>query len=405
VKSKAIILLFYYRSDNELLQAHIVNPPKNKPSETPNDDGEGKLCEVCAKVISKKTFHYHPELLKTCQFCNRKFQRNIESHLKDHDKSKNQCLHNYHLTFTCFFLELECDICGFRYKTIRNIRFHMARHVRNTNYYECDICKKTYSAKSSLKTHKRIHILKEFKCPYEGCNAKLKNYLTQKSHFLTHDKTKRFDCDKCGKNYKRLNSLRRHKQQVHAPIFRYCDLCPAYFKEKLSIRAHIQKIHSFEATYCKICDIKFKLNGHLESHNIIHGKNSQNQIRNHNGKYKCGDCFRTFAYESELKKHSHKRKFGFSCSKCSENFTTQEKLWSHIDIHKAEYPFQCEVCKERFKQINYLNQHALKHKKVENPFICDHCGKEYQRKNHLGAHWKSVKNKKDGIVINKGNKK
>ncbi len=57
------------------------------------------------------------------------------------------------------------------------------------------------------------------------------------------------------------------------------------------------------------------------------------------------------------------------------------------------YPFKCEVCKERFKQINYLNKHAWKHKKIEIPFICNHCGKEFQRKNHLGSHWKMVKDK------------
>jgi hypothetical protein len=84
------IFISYFRSDNEILQAHLMNQPKNKSAETPNDEEEGKLCEVCAKVISKKAFHYHPELLKTCEFCNRKFQRNIESHLKEHDKSKDQ---------------------------------------------------------------------------------------------------------------------------------------------------------------------------------------------------------------------------------------------------------------------------------------------------------------------------
>jgi KRAB domain-containing zinc finger protein len=304
-------------------------------------------------------------------------------------------------------LELECDICGFRYKTIRNIRFHMARHFRNTNYYECDICKKTYSAKSSLKTHKSKHTSKRIKCTYEGCNAEFKSFFALKGHFLTHDKTKRFECDKCGKYYKRLNSLRRHKQQVHAPIFRYCDLCPAHYKEKRELRAHLQRVHSFERTYCKICKIKFKLSGHLVSHNIIHSKNSQSQIRNQDGKYKCADCFRTFAYESEFKKHTHEikwtKKDGCKCSKCSRKFPTQKELWLHIDVHKAEYPFQCEVCKERFKQINYLNQHALKHKKIENPFICDHCGEVFQRKNHLGAHWKSVKNNKINGIVRKRN--
>ncbi len=83
------IFISYFRSDNEILQAHLMNPPKNRPTETSNDEEEGKLCEVCAKVISKKTFHYHLELLKTCKFCNRKFQSNFDTHLKDHDKSKD----------------------------------------------------------------------------------------------------------------------------------------------------------------------------------------------------------------------------------------------------------------------------------------------------------------------------
>jgi hypothetical protein len=68
----------------------LINSLSSKQKETPNDDEEGKLCEVCAKVISKKIFYHHPELLKTCQFCNRKFQHNIDKHLKNHDKSKDQ---------------------------------------------------------------------------------------------------------------------------------------------------------------------------------------------------------------------------------------------------------------------------------------------------------------------------
>jgi hypothetical protein len=64
-----------------------MNPPKNNISESSNDKEEGKLCEICAKIISKNIFHYHPEKLETCEVCNRKFQRNVESHMKDHDKS------------------------------------------------------------------------------------------------------------------------------------------------------------------------------------------------------------------------------------------------------------------------------------------------------------------------------
>jgi KRAB domain-containing zinc finger protein len=277
------------------------------------------------------------------------------------------------------------------------------RHIRNSNYirrFECNICKKVLATRSSLNVHKRIHLKsRPFKCPYPGCRYTSITNAALKSHLVIHNKSNStYKCKVCGKEYARRQGLDKHRRMIHpkkAECYQ-CDLCPATYKDKSYIRRHINEEHLFKDTYCKICNIKFKLKYHLMSHMVTHNTKSEMQRKNQDGKYKCNECFRTFAYESDLKKHSHRRKFGFNCSKCSKKFPSQTELWLHVDVHKAEYPFKCEVCKERFKQINYLNRHAWKHKKIENPFICDHCGKEFQRKNHLGTHLKFFKEKKLG---------
>jgi hypothetical protein len=57
--------------------------------ETPHDDKEGKLSEICGKLKHKNIFHYHSELLQSCKICKRKFKNNLEKHMKIHKKSKN----------------------------------------------------------------------------------------------------------------------------------------------------------------------------------------------------------------------------------------------------------------------------------------------------------------------------
>ena len=56
----------------------------------------------------------------------------------------------------------------------------------------------------------------------------------------------RFDCDLCGKEFKRKGSLDRHIQGVHqeglTSMFK-CSVCLKEFKQKSHLKTHLRNVH------------------------------------------------------------------------------------------------------------------------------------------------------------------
>ena len=79
-------------------------------------------------------------------------------------------------------------------------------------------------------------------------------------------------CDQCGKFFKNVDTLTKHKRDLHENSFRkhLCVHCGKILKHKADLIDHIQRHHSDEKFPCQECDCSFnlriKLNRHLKKH-------------------------------------------------------------------------------------------------------------------------------------------
>ncbi|XP_071634181.1 uncharacterized protein [Temnothorax longispinosus] len=127
----------------------------------------------------------------------------------------------------------------------------------------CSRCGRSYSRKDSLKRHEHWECGKEsqFKCPFcpKRCNRKdhwqchIRKWHTDKvdiEEYLHSNMPKlklvgRFACSRCGRSYRRKDSLKRHEHWEcgKEPQFK-CPFCPKRSKLKSNWQRHIRKWHT-----------------------------------------------------------------------------------------------------------------------------------------------------------------
>ncbi|XP_063391240.1 zinc finger protein 585B-like [Cydia fagiglandana] len=229
------------------------------------------------------------------------------------------------------------------------------------NTYECDICGKIFKRKNSLKRHIKTHSTqsksKDFKC-----NIGEKSY----------------NCETCDKRFIHRDRLKRHLL-IHTDKRPYsCDVCEKGFKTGKHLKMHT-RIHTDIRPYlCDVCKKRFRTNSHLKKHTLIHS-----DIR----PYLCDVCKKRFRTKTHLKIHTriHSDIRPYLCDVCKKRFRNKSDLKNHTLIHSDIRPYLCDVCKKRFKTESHLKKHTLIHS-ADNPYTCKICGKSFVCKSGLNKH-------------------
>ncbi|KAL2100825.1 hypothetical protein ACEWY4_002586 [Coilia grayii] len=224
--------------------------------------------------------------------CGRSFSRN--SHLKRHALQ-----HAGVKKFKCHVAS-----CGkiflFSDKLRRHLRY---THSQKDKHFKCIFtgCTKFFRKRRALKLHFNSHGLSSFKCSKDRCLMKFDSHIARKAHEKTHTgytcskegcevvqktwgKMLRhmashqavFTCTSCKKQFKKRESLRRHKR-THAlkkPVL-LCPLksCQAYFSTTFNLQHHINKEHlqllRFRCSFHG-CDRSFAMRESLARHLYRH---------------------------------------------------------------------------------------------------------------------------------------
>lgn len=80
--------------------------------------------------------------------------------------------------------------------------------------FTCQVCWKSYPKKYQLTKHNLRH-QRPLRCSYESCNLSFSENKDLRRHILqVHEKRRDFSCDRCMKNYSRVENLRRHQDQA-----------------------------------------------------------------------------------------------------------------------------------------------------------------------------------------------
>ncbi|XP_043946173.1 zinc finger protein 335 isoform X2 [Protopterus annectens] len=241
-------------------------------------------------------------------------------------RSKKPLLRPYH-----------CRICGSRFLTNDDLRFHVNSHDgSDPQLFKCLQCSYRCRRWSSLKEHMFNHAGKKpYKC--EECNYTSVYKKDVIRHSAVHNKDKRkktemgpklnsYPCPVCHKVYSMQKRLTQHLKTHSAEKPHMCDKCGKSFKKRYTFKMHLLT--------------------HIQSVG--------------NSRYKCEYC----DYFSENKK----------------------LLLTHQLSHTNERPFKCAFCKYATSKEDFLVSHmAIKHT-GEKPFACDFCHFTTKHKKNLRLH-------------------
>ncbi|KAJ7313615.1 hypothetical protein JRQ81_005159 [Phrynocephalus forsythii] len=205
-------------------------------------------------------------------------------------------------------------------------------------------------------------------------------------------------CEECGKRFRILSNLERHRQRHAAEKPHQCRDCGRRFRWGCHLERHRRSRRCVEcggglATpppppspppepdrpySCGECGRRFTQRSALSKHRRLHSGERP---------YGCGECGKRFLQRSDLTIHvrSHSGEQPYVCTECGRRFSVSSNLSKHRRMHRGERPHACSICAKRFLQRSELLIHQRAHT-GERPYPCTACGKRFARRAHLKRH-------------------
>ncbi|XP_053688412.1 zinc finger protein 782-like [Sabethes cyaneus] len=170
-------------------------------------------CTVCQKIMAgEKTLQTHMTSVHDsvnarkyiCDCCGQEFRSSVvlDRHINRQHLGVKEA-------------RAQCDLCG-TWLNKTNMRAHMKTvHIEANSSLTCDICHNVYPNKKCLVMHKkRVHVEEKFEC--ELCGKKFKRKISLLEHRATHSGTQTlYECDVCGKTTNSNGNLYSHKKTKH----------------------------------------------------------------------------------------------------------------------------------------------------------------------------------------------
>uniref|UniRef100_A0A3Q0RKU2 P43 5S RNA-binding protein n=1 Tax=Amphilophus citrinellus TaxID=61819 RepID=A0A3Q0RKU2_AMPCI len=133
--------------------------------------------------------------------------------------------------------------CSLTFKKRRLFKMHLKEHGVSPKF-KCskDGCAATFDSHIACRAHEKKHA--GYCCPHANCQLFEHTWSKLQKHMAKHPAT--FTCQVCKKEFKKVDSLRRHKRMhaSHKPVL-VCprDDCKAYFSTTFNLQHHIRKVH------------------------------------------------------------------------------------------------------------------------------------------------------------------
>lgn len=167
--------------------------------------------------------------------------------------------------------------CSLTFKKRRLFKMHLKEHEMFAKF-KCskDGCTVTFDSHIARKAHEKKHA--GYRCPHANCQVFEHTWGKLQKHMIKHPAT--FTCQVCKKEFKKVDSLRRHKRMhaSHKPVL-VCprDDCQAYFSTTFNLQHHIRKVHLDLLKYrCSFpdCTRMFAMRESMSRHLLRHDPNA-----------------------------------------------------------------------------------------------------------------------------------
>ncbi|XP_043382575.1 zinc finger protein 335 isoform X3 [Chelonia mydas] len=276
-----------------------------------------------------------------------------------------------------------CRICGSRFLTHDDLRFHVNSHEANDpQLFKCLQCSYRSRRWSSLKEHMFNHVgSKPYKCGECDYTSVYKKDVIRHSTVHSRDRKKRadpppklnsFPCPVCSRVYPMQKRLTQHMKTHSTEKPHMCDKCGKSFKKrytfKMHLLTHIQAIAN-RRFKCEFCDYVCEDKKILLNHQLSHMNDKP---------YKCSFCKYSTFREDFLVSHMAVKHTGgkpFACEYC--HFTTKHKknLRLHVQCRHADsfeewaqrHPEEPPCRRRPFFTLQQIEELKQQHSQVQAP--------------------------------------
>ncbi|XP_069021374.1 myc-associated zinc finger protein isoform X2 [Embiotoca jacksoni] len=158
----------------------------------------------------------------------------------------------------------------------------------------------------------------------------------------TNQVRKNHACEACGKAFRDVYHLNRHRLS-HSDEKPYsCPICQQRFKRKDRMSYHVR---SHQGGVEKPPD-------HLNSH--------VRQVHSTERPFKCTTCTSAFATRDRLRAHLIRHEEKVPCHICGK-LLSAAYITDHMRVHNQSQHHACHLCNRSFTTLTYLRVHAQKH--------------------------------------------
>ncbi|XP_018117120.1 POZ-, AT hook-, and zinc finger-containing protein 1 isoform X4 [Xenopus laevis] len=235
--------------------------------------------------------------------------------------------------------------------SLDSVLFNAVGGLREGGVLPCGLCDKVFTDPLRLRQHEAQHGVTSLQLGYGDLQASRlgENGLGQEEPGMPRKRNrvrKQVSCDLCGKIFRDVYHLNRHKLS-----------------------------HSGEKPYsCPVCGLRFKRKDRMSYH-----------VRSHDGSvgkpYICQSCGKGFSRPDHLNGHIkqvHTSERPHKCETCNASFATRDRLRSHLACHEDKVP--CQVC-GKYLRAAYMVDHLKKHSEGPSNF-CSICNRDGEKCPH-----------------------
>ncbi|XP_051997344.1 POZ (BTB) and AT hook-containing zinc finger 1-like isoform X1 [Xyrauchen texanus] len=246
--------------------------------------------------------------------------------------------------------------------TVEPISYNSAAQNEDEGLFSCGVCGKIFPDGIQLRNHETQH----------GIVSTGAELVAVDGPTMISQSQPRFQGNGLQTENRKRERTRRHVS---------CDLCGKVFRDVYHLNRH-KLSHSGEKPYaCPVCGLRFKRKDRMSYH-----------VRSHDGSvgkpYVCQSCGKGFSRPDHLNGHIkqvHTTERPHKCQICNASFATRDRLRSHLACHEDKIP--CQVC-GKFLRAAYMTDHLKKH--TEGPHnYCGICNKGFSTASYLKVHVKT----------------
>lgn len=270
--------------------------------------------------------------------------------------------------------------------------------VRSPDTECCPVCDIEFPKKIEMQNHfDECHRRTESDLSCDKCDKNFGKVDQLKSHYLAVHTEYKFDCQQCDKSFSYKSALDRHVKIVHEDKRDHeCLECGRSFGTKYDLALHFKSIHddsikSMSRRTCQLCGKIFSKERNLQIHILaIHNDKS----------FECELCAKKFSFKSAKERHLkvvHYNQRSHQCSHCKKFFGTKYDLRNHIAYNHSSNPqearkYYCTICERSFTSSSALKRHhkgVHENIKQKGPrdYRCKFCreifANKYQKEKHI----------------------